>query len=382
MESNKGRTIKSDAREIIANVINMCELEAQNNSLKLPLIAKTQRAAAYTGVSQATIKRIKNEDRKRKAENPEKKLLSPGTKRSRLKSEEKLDDFDFQVIRREIEDFYLVKKVVPTVASLLAAVHSKIDFPLSSFTLNKLLRAKGFCWRKCQNKKKVLMERPEIIHWRLTYLRAIKKYQNQQKLIIYLDEMSIENDMTVKKCWENDNELGFKSGVHSSGRLIVVHAGSIHGFIKKAEPDVFRKEMMTGNYNVYVNKNNFEKWFLEHLFPTIPPGCVIVLVDNHSEEINKLPTKSSTKKTMLEWLTKNKIEHDANLRKADLFELIQKFVAGQPKEKKYKVDQVIKENGHIPLRPPYMCELNPMPGLMLNVIFDTALLLGNFQLNN
>ncbi|VEN47722.1 unnamed protein product [Callosobruchus maculatus] len=107
----KGETIRGEAREVIARVIEACDEESRNHALKIPLHAKTERAAYYTGVSTTSIKRIRNENRKRNMEDPGSSLATPGAKRPRLTIEDKIDDFDFRVVRRTIEEFYIEKKL-------------------------------------------------------------------------------------------------------------------------------------------------------------------------------------------------------------------------------------------------------------------------------
>ena len=49
-----------------------------------------------------------------------------------------------------------------------------------------------------RTREKVLMERPQILHWCLLYMQALKKYLNVDKNIIYIVEIWVHNDMTVK----------------------------------------------------------------------------------------------------------------------------------------------------------------------------------------
>lgn len=132
--------------------------------------------------------------------NPETPLQSPSGKRPRLRIQEKIDDFDFGVIRRMIEKFYLELKVVPTTKKLLEKLRKENIFPYTRDSLRRLLKANGFHWKKCQNKRKILMEKPHILHWRYKYLRAIKKYREQNRNIVYIDETWVDNDLTFKKC--------------------------------------------------------------------------------------------------------------------------------------------------------------------------------------
>ena len=38
MESKQGKTVRSSAREVIVNIINVCDLEAKNNSINIPKV--------------------------------------------------------------------------------------------------------------------------------------------------------------------------------------------------------------------------------------------------------------------------------------------------------------------------------------------------------
>jgi hypothetical protein len=51
-------TIHSEAREIIANIVEKCDEEKLRKHLLLPLPKATERAAVYAGVSYITVKNI------------------------------------------------------------------------------------------------------------------------------------------------------------------------------------------------------------------------------------------------------------------------------------------------------------------------------------
>lgn len=213
-----GQTLHSQTREVIANVYRVCDEEARNNAFKLPLKRKLDRVALYTGASVATIKTIHNEDEERRRSNPDELLVSPGKKRSRFSISEKVDDADFSVIRRTIEKFYLELKVVPTTRKLLIKLREIMDFQYSRESLRRLLKSNGFYWRKCQNKRKILMEKPHILHWRYTFIHTIRKYREEGRNIVYLDETWIDNDLTFKKCWQSAEVFGVVSNISSTGK--------------------------------------------------------------------------------------------------------------------------------------------------------------------
>lgn len=86
---------------------------------------------------------------------------------------------------------------------------------------------------------------------------------------------------------------------------MIVHAGSENGFVPNASL-IFKAGQASGDYHGQMNKENFCKWLEEKLLPNIPPNSVIVL-DNapyHSVQENKTPTKSSSKKDIMDWLGK------------------------------------------------------------------------------
>ncbi|KAG8183832.1 hypothetical protein JTE90_025715 [Oedothorax gibbosus] len=88
----------------------------------------------------------------------------------------------------------------------------------------------GFRWKNTVDKRQFLMEEPNIVQWRYRYLRFMKKYRDDNRNIIYLDETWINNNLSFGKCTQLEKIDGFKK--HTAGqRLIVVHAGNGNGFV-------------------------------------------------------------------------------------------------------------------------------------------------------
>ena len=83
---------------------------------------------------------------------------------------------------------------------------------------------------------------------------------------------------------------------------------------------------------------------MTQLLPNIPDHSIIVL-DNasyHNGVLEKVPTKSSLKREMQEWLDKHGIRYDSSDLKVDLFS---KIVAAQPKTI-YLTDKEAEDKGH------------------------------------
>lgn len=353
----KGKTIHSEARNIIANVIGGCEIEKATNELAIPLGRANDRAAHYCGVSLRTISNIRKE-----LNGSESGILStPGKERPRSSPLfiSSLDSFDRQVIRNKILYFYSQEKIVPTIAKLLPVVKKDIDFPFGPDSLRKILYEMGFKFKKTVQKRSILIERPDIVNWRHKYLRAISRHRASGKSIFYLDETWVDSNLTFKKCWQAEGVHGILSNHSSSNRLIVVHIGSDDGFVPGAGL-IFKSGTTSGDYHGQMNGTNFEKWVTQKVIPNLKPASVVVM-DNapyHGIQIDKPPTKYATKPTMIEWLSNRGIKCDSSMRKPELFDLI---VAHTPSEKVFVIDELLKEKGRTVLRlPPYMCDLNPI----------------------
>jgi len=87
----------------------------------------------------------------------------------------------------------------------------------------------------------------------------------------------------------------------------------------------------------------------------------VVVLDNapyHSVQVDKAPTKYSVKSEMISWLQRHGVACDSTMRKGPLYELI---VTKKPREKIFKIDQLLNAHGHTVLRlPPYNCDLSPI----------------------
>lgn len=355
-QRKRGQTIHSEARNIIGRVIEECDREKAAKSLTFPLNKATDRIAAYCGVSDKTVLNIRKEMR----ESEDGQLSTPGKKRSRCApSSVDIDSFDRMVIRNTILHFYDREKTVPTVSKLIPVLRDKIAFSFCPSTLRKVLGEMGFKWKKTTQKRKLLIERPDIVYWRHKYLRSLKSLRDEGRTIYYLDETWVDSNLTFRKCWQAQGVRGILSNSSSSSRLIVVSIGSIEGFVPGATL-VFKSGTTSGDYHGQMNGKNFEKWVTEKVIPNLKPASVVVM-DNapyHGVQVDKPPTKYATKVSMMSWLQKNGIHFDSTLRKADLFDIV---AAHTPAEKVFVIDEMLKANGHQVIRlPPYMCELSPI----------------------
>lgn len=348
-----GRSLRGQAREIIYNVATHLKENKLSYGLKYNVSKAT---SAATGVSESTVKRILAEGKVKCKSGLN--FSTPTGKKTERKKRIEVDDFTCGAVRRKVHEFYIVRKIVPTLNKLKKALRDDGVLDCSKEFLRKLLRRLGFRWKKCQSRRKILIEKPDIAAWRGRFLQEMRKFRNDGRSIVYVDETYIHGTHCVSSCWQSDKELGVTEPIGKGQRLIIVHAGGEEGFVRNALL-IFRSKQKTGDYHNDMNFDNFSKWVQQKLLPNLCEKCVIVL-DNasyHNVQKNKKPNSASTKQQIQEWLQMNNMSFSSDLRKADLL-LLAKQV---PTSKNFKIDEIIKLNGHEVIRlPPYHPDLNPI----------------------
>ncbi|CAG9790416.1 unnamed protein product [Diatraea saccharalis] len=312
-----------------------------------------QKISSMTDVSIRTLRRIKNEALINKG-----KWDTPGKKRPHQPTVSALDNFDLSAIRNKVNEFYCVKKIVPTLRSLHNELKDAIGFSGSRETLRKIMLKNGFSFKSNENERSMLIEKYQISAWRHKYLREINIKRNEEKQIVYLDETYVHQNYKVKKSWQGPSTTGVTTKISSGKRHIVVHAGSEEGFVPGALL-VFSSKSKSADYHDDMNSSNFMKWVREKLIPNLSKPSVIVM-DNasyHIKQINKPPIMSNTKADIRKWLVNNGIHFEEYQTKAELMCLVN--------DKKtlpvYEAEEILKEHNHeLLLLPPYHCDLNPI----------------------
>lgn len=235
------------------------------------------------------------------------------------------------------------------------------------------------------------MERNDIINWRRKYLKSIRKFRSEGRPIYYLDETWLNEGHTKGKIWV-DTEIidkrqafvqglstGLKNPTGKGRRLIILHIGSEDGFVNNCLL-VFEGKK-SSDYHEEMNANIFEKWFSDMLHK-LPDNAVIVM-DNasyHSRRSEKIPTQSSKKKEMQEWLASKNIEYSENMVRSELLTLIK---SNKEKYVQYVTDELARKANKTVLRlPPYHCELNPIELIWAQIKNEVASNNVTFKLSN
>ena len=61
-----------------------------------------------------------------------------------------------------------------------------------------LLRNDGFKWKRSQGRRKVIIERYDIVDLRCRYMKKIREYREKNMNIVYIDETWIDTSYTAK----------------------------------------------------------------------------------------------------------------------------------------------------------------------------------------
>jgi hypothetical protein len=311
----KGQRLRRATKNVICNVYAFFEEQHKKSKARVPAKLSTKTAQA-TGYSMRTVERvlaIKRASSGAAFESPAKRY-----KASRVRIV--VDDFDTDGIRRTIHQFC----EYPTLKKLSSVLRGKCLFTGHRTALWKLLRKIEFTYRKV-NDKRYLYEQPRIIEWRHKYLRRMRKNRRENRPVLFLDETWANAHDGNDRTWVEFDQAtgGTKGGVRKlsgkGSRLIILHAGSRKGWVVGAEL-VFQSRKSTGDYHDEMTGEHFEEWFNDTLIPKLEPNTLIVM-DNasyHSRRLQKIPTKSSTKQEMKDWLTSLGMQFPERASKCEL----------------------------------------------------------------
>lgn len=354
-ERKKPLVVNQQAREMAKRILELCVEEKKAGNIFFTVNDALDRAARYTGLSKKMLISIQRDAKKGTLRSPSRK-----GKLCNKKNNINVSCFDRGVVHRCIEEFYLTKKIVPTCSQLLLAIREKIHFPWKATSLRKLLNIMGYQWLKCNNRKRpILFERPEIMFARSNYLRNIREHRESDHKIFFLVETLLDKNISFKKCWKNNLTENMLMDTSSTYKLLIVCASSRSNFLN-AEKVLFKICTTKGNNDTGVNSVYFRKWCTEMLIPNLPAKSVIIIdsASCQNSEENEIPTKTSTKGEMIDWLAKRNMKAFPTMRKDELFQLIESH---NPKTIVSKTGELIQEYGYEILKlPPYMCELNPI----------------------
>ncbi|KAF9821303.1 hypothetical protein SFRURICE_005769 [Spodoptera frugiperda] len=229
------------------------------------------RVANATGVSQRTVHRIATEGN---VSGSHAEFRTPGKTRPRAKPVTGLDSFHQGIIKRCIHNFYKTEKEMPTMNKLLAKLKRDINYQGCSTSLRTIVENLGFKRRKPENNRWVLIENTDVRLKRILYLKAIKKYRDEGRPIVFVDESYVRSSHTKSKAWSDGSAQGLKRPISNVQGIVMVHAGSETGFVPNTLL-MYKSGTKTEDFNG-MNFEIYEKWVRTQLIPNLSPNSVVV----------------------------------------------------------------------------------------------------------
>lgn len=164
-------------------------------------------------MSVRTLKRIKSEGMLNEGV-----WNTPGKKRPLKPTVSNLDNFDIDAIRNKINEFYIVRKQVPTLRTLLVELWAGIGFNGCWETLGHIIFTNGYEFKRNKNECLLLIERNDIAAWRHRFLRNLSLKHREGKAINYLDETYVHKNYKPKKSWQGPSSRGAIENVSAGKR--------------------------------------------------------------------------------------------------------------------------------------------------------------------
>lgn len=350
-ETPKRRVLNSQAREMVIKLRGYFERERMNGGPLLPVDNVVERVAKALGIGVATVSRITKE-KYGESSIEEHKLSTPKKRKMKLRTTS-VDDFERDAIRNHIYGYYS-RSELPTLDKLVKSLQEAGLLTGGRTSLWRIVKKIGFTYKK-SDKRKIIMERNDIVLARCSFLRAVKNISDWDN-VVFLDETWLNANHTVGKIWTDDTaHSSTKVPAGKGERLIILHAGSSQGFIPNCLLSF--KSKKTNEYHEEMNFEKFKEWFTVLLQNLEEPS--VIIMDNapyHSVQLNKPPTSANKKAELIDWLQTNGIEANMQMLKVELLHLVQTH---KPPAPTYVVDQMALEAGHQVIRlPPYHCQYN------------------------
>jgi hypothetical protein len=255
----QGKDLRSQTKEVIANVLQFFKDEAEHGP-RIPLTNFKVRLMAATGISERSYRMISKESKE--SEPTSTSFSSPSKRKCPESSPDSKCAGALQCIRDIIYNFYIIEKRRPSLQGELEmqisipisivylippcqfnnviyffiAIYQKVcdsglEFNGCKSTLWRLIKKIGFGWKKTSDNRRALEESYDIRLKRTQYVRNITKFREEGRCIVYTDETYIHSSHTRSNDWIDDKNLALKKPINKGQRLIILHAGGEAGFI-------------------------------------------------------------------------------------------------------------------------------------------------------
>jgi len=150
---------------------------------------------------------------------------------------------DKNAIRRKVHSFSFNKEL-PTLPKLLSAINEDETLPNIKRTALRLVLNKLNVKFIKRQRNSFLLKRSDLVTWRRNYLMRIRQFRDGGRPIYYLDETWINVGDCSTKVWVDQTvtslRMAFLEGLSTGApnptgkgkRLIILHIGSVNGFLR------------------------------------------------------------------------------------------------------------------------------------------------------
>jgi len=144
---------------------------------------------------------------------------SPRKTYKRAKPLTELDDFDADIVRRTVHEFY-DRGEYPTAHTILTEVKKKCNWEGSVWSMRSLLKNFKFSFKKYNDERKFLVERNDIVALRCAFLRKMNTLceQNDTRPVVYLDETWINQNHSRTSIRQNAEQTAGLKSTHRQRR--------------------------------------------------------------------------------------------------------------------------------------------------------------------
>ncbi|KAK6018336.1 hypothetical protein OSTOST_16083 [Ostertagia ostertagi] len=283
-------------------------------------------------------------------------------------------------IRRLAHEMFKEEKDVTIVDLHQQMRTSYPEFALSTMSLWRLMKGLGFSYKILKGQR-YIFERSDLARRRSLYLRNIEEARRRGDCVVYMDETWVFEGMVKKRGWMDNNLSRFPSeetiqqyscgktaGKNKGKRGIVIMALCEGGIIPGCTR-VLVCGPRTAQYSE-MDHTIFEEWLRSSipLMREFAAGRNVTLVlDNapyHTRVLERVPTRSSTRQEIMDYLASHGIEVALDSTRASLLDELDLFVAsrgGVSALRSYAAERICEEMGVSLLRlPPFHCFFNPV----------------------
>jgi len=343
MSSRQRHDIQAQTKHIIFNVYSYFKKLSKDSShpeVANFFIQAQQKTSEACGISLSTIQRITSEGSKScSGSETGPCFTSPRKTYKRIKYATDINDFDKDVLRRTVHEFY-DQGEFPTSVNILSKYREKTGYKGSKTSLLKILKSLKFNYRKCNGGRRFIIEQNDVVLMRVQFLRKMVNFRqnNDVRPVIYVEELEVPTG--------------------KEDRLIFCLASSSsNGFMKDSKL-VFRcKSDSYEDYHTLTNSVDIKVWFIQILQNLKEPSFIVV--DNawyswvHSKNYSK-----ECKINLQKWLLQKGVEFSPLETSKELHGRVKQVLL---KEKKNDLNEIALSMGHEVVQlPQYHYQYNPL----------------------